>query len=304
MTESSPASSSASDTRSRELAPVAGIDVAPYLRALWSGRWIVASVTLLSAIVGITYGLRATQWYQADVVLIQSENAGSSATLSQLGGLASLAGIALGNPGSDKAPLAVLRSLSLVREFIESENLLPTIMSEHWDPATNSWRNRNPKAQPEIRDAVARFHKKIRSVTEDKSSGLVVLSITWKNPGQAAEWANLLVERANDRLRRQAIEEAEANIVYLRKQAETTAIAALQQSISNVLESEMQKLMLARGSSEFAFKIIDRAVPPKQRVRPQRAVIAITSCIFGFLLSFLAVLVWQGARGSAASRSK
>ena len=49
--------------------------------------------------------------------------------------------------------------------------------------------------------------------------------------------------------------------------------------------------MLAKGNEEFAFKTVDPAVAPKDRIRPQRALIAIAGTLLGGLLGVLMVLV-------------
>jgi uncharacterized protein involved in exopolysaccharide biosynthesis len=53
----------------------------------------------------------------------------------------------------------------------------------------------------------------------------------------------------------------------------------------------MQKLMLARGNEEFAFKVIDRATPPKLRESPKRSLIAIVSMLAGGFLGVLFVFL-------------
>jgi uncharacterized protein involved in exopolysaccharide biosynthesis len=147
---------------------------------------------------------------------------------------------------------------------------------------------------------VKAFNTNIRSVTEDKKTGLVTLSIRWKDPETAANWANLLVERLNDRLRNQALAESERNVAYLQREIAASSVVSLQQSMGRVLEGEMQKLMLARGNEEFAFKVIDRAVPPKQRDAPKRTLIVLVSLLAGGFLGILAVFV----RKAIANRPK
>jgi uncharacterized protein involved in exopolysaccharide biosynthesis len=147
---------------------------------------------------------------------------------------------------------------------------------------------------------VKAFNTNIRSVTEDKKTGLVTLSIRWKDPETAAKWANLLVERVNDRLRNQALAESERNVAYLQREIAASSVVSLQQSMGRVLEGEMQKLMLARGNEEFAFKVIDRAVPPKQRDAPKRTLIVLVSFLAGGFLGILAVFV----RKAIANRPK
>jgi uncharacterized protein involved in exopolysaccharide biosynthesis len=268
------------------------IDVGALIRSLWSDRWLIVALTTLFAVSGIAYALLAREWFQADVVLIQSDSRAMSSTLNQLGSLASLAGINIGGPGGKSpAPLAVLRSREFAREFIQDEKLLQVVLFDKWDSKKGRWKDMNPKRQPDIRDAVATFDKSIRAVYEDKRTGLVTLSVTWTNPDEAAAWANLLVKRLNARLRSQAIAESEENIGYLQKEMASTTITPLQQSIGKVLESEMEKLMLARGQEQFAFKVIDSAVSPKKRIRPKRVLVVAASALCGLLCSAVFVLI-------------
>jgi len=58
----------------------------------------------------------------------------------------------------------------------------------------------------------------------------------------------------------------------------------------------MQKLMLARGNEEFAFKVIDKAVPPKFRDSPKRTLIVVFFSLAGGFLGILAVFLRQAWR--------
>lgn len=271
-------------------------DVFELLADLWKERWLVIAVTGLCTLGGVAYALLAPEWYQADVVLVQADNKGISSGLSQLGGLASLAGINISGGGGAQAPVAVLKSRDFASDFIRDKNLIPVFFADEWDAKAGQWKNADPKKQPDMRDAVKFFDKTVRAVSEDKKAGLVTLSITWTDPGAAAEWANTLVDRVNSKLREQAQSEAEHNIAYLRGEMAATNVASLQQSIGKVMESEMQKLLLARGRDEFAFKIIDHATPPKKRIRPQRTIVVLGSLILGATLSVFIVVVRRTRR--------
>jgi uncharacterized protein involved in exopolysaccharide biosynthesis len=140
------------------------------------------------------------------------------------------------------------------------------------------------------------------TIGEDKKSGVVTIDIQWINSRLAADWANDLASRINVRMRKRALEESDRNVHYLQQEIANTNIVSLQQSIGRVLESELQKLMMARGSEEFAFKIIDPAVPPRKRYRPQRALIIIMSTIAGGLLSIGFLLLRRSVSASAQRR--
>ncbi|MBM4231489.1 MAG: hypothetical protein FJ184_12200 [Gammaproteobacteria bacterium] len=256
------------------------IDLWELWETIWSGRWLIIAITGVFTLGGVTYALLAQEWYKADVVLAPADKKGGGGALAQFGGLASLAGISLPGAGEGE-PVAVLKSKDFARSFITDLNLMPVLL-EGADFGDK---------KPDIRDAVKVFDTDVRTVSEDKKSGLVTLSVRWKDPDTAAEWANVLVKRLNDRLRTQAQEESERNVAYLQREIAATSVVSLQQSMGRVLEGEMQKLMLARGNEEFAFKVIDRATPPKQRETPKRTLIPLVSMLAGGFLGILAVFL-------------
>ena len=267
------------------------IDLIVLWRTIWNGRWIVVAITAVFALAAVTYALLATEWYRAEVLLAPAEDDSMGGVAAQLGGLASLAGISVGSGGSTVESIAVLKSREFAREFIEDQDLLTVLLADQWDADTKRWKGSDPKKWPDIRDAVKVFDDDIRSVREDKLTGLVTLSIEWTDPKVAADWANALVSRLNDRMREKAIVEADTNVKFLRRELESTDVVTLQQSIGRLLESELQKLMLARGNQEFAFRVMDRADPPKRRSSPKRALLVALATLFGGIVATLAVVL-------------
>jgi len=265
------------------------IDLWELWETIWSGRWLIVAIASVFTLGGVTYSLLAQEWYEADVVLAPAEKKSIGGALSQFAGLASLAGVDIPGAG-EQEPVAVLKSKEFARAFITDLQLTNVIMEGEDFQGE----------KPDIRDAVRVFEEKVRSVSEDKKTGLVTLSIRWKDPETAANWANLLVKRLNDRLRTQAEAESGRNVAYLQREIAASSVVSLQQSMGRVLEGEMQKLMLARGNEEFAFKVIDRAVPPKQRDAPKRALILIVSLLAGGFLGLLVVFL----RKAIANRPK
>jgi uncharacterized protein involved in exopolysaccharide biosynthesis len=261
------------------------IDLWQLWDTIWSGRWLIVAITSLFAVGGVTYALVAQEWYRAEVVLAPADKKGGmSGALSQLSGLASLAGVSVGG-GEGSQPLAVLKSKDFAREFITDTNITHELLGG----------TTRGKQQPDMRDAVTAFEG-IRSVLEDKKTGLVTISVRWKNADTAALWANELARRVNARLRAEALQEAEINVAYLQKEMAATSVVSLQQSMGRVLEGEMQKLMLARGNEQFAFKVIDPAMPPKFRESPKRAQISILAALVGGFFGVVLVFGRQALR--------
>jgi uncharacterized protein involved in exopolysaccharide biosynthesis len=199
--------------------------------------------------------------------------------------LASLAGVNISATGNQE-PLAVLKSKGFAREFIIEQGIMSLLLEDVRYPEGKS---------PDIRDAV-RLFERVRSISDDKKTGLVTVTVRWRDPDTAALWANEMVKRLNQRLRTEALAESQRNVDFLQKEMAATSVVSLQQSMGRVLEGEMQKLMLARGNEQFAYKIIDPATPPKLRDSPKRSLIAIVATLAGGFLGLLAVFLRKAIR--------
>ena len=100
-----------------------------------------------------------------------------------------------------------------------------------------------------------------------------------------------MANQVNVEMRERALAEAQFNVSYLQEEMRNTNVVSLQQAIGRLLESEMQQLMLARGSEEFAFRVVDRAEPPKLRSKPRRLVVVLAGLVLGLMVAIAAVLV-------------
>ncbi len=272
-----------------------GID----LLELWRG--VVDHKKLVVLITGMVTALAAvaawviTPMYRAEVLLapVRQDKAGVSAALAgQFGGLAELTGINLGESGNDVAKaVATLKSRALTNTFIEEENLMPILFSRKWDPERQGWKVGDEKRIPTLWKAFEFFDKKIRTVTENKKTGLITLSIAWKSPTLAAEWANQLVKRVNARLRDDAIREAGKSIAYLKQELRKTNVVEVEQAIYRLIEAQTKNIMVANAREEYAFTVIDPAVPPEKQAKPKRALMIILGFMLGLTMAIFTVFI-------------
>jgi uncharacterized protein involved in exopolysaccharide biosynthesis len=259
---------------------------------LWQNRKVLIIATMVSLALGLIYAFAATQWYRADVLLKLAESKQSQGLLSQLGdlgGLASLAGLDV-NDNKSAEPIAVLKSRELIGAFIEDQDLLPLFFPDKWDASAKRWKTSDLKKQPDVRDGIKYFNKRVFNVIEDRKTGLITLAIQWTDAKTAAAWANMLVERVNDLMRKRALALSEANVAYLKQELTASNVVMLQQSIGRVLESELQKLLLAKAEKEYSFRILDHAQEPKWRSWPDRPLIISTAPVVGLILAIFFVV--------------
>jgi uncharacterized protein involved in exopolysaccharide biosynthesis len=275
----------------------ADIDLVGFVQTLWRRKLWIVSITLLATGLALAYALLATPWYRAEVVLIPRENSTGSripAQLSQLGGLASLAGINLGSGGSQE-PLGVLKSQGFARRFIQRNNLV--------DALEKAKVSREPALQGPKRlgDVLDFLRKSVLTVTEDKKTTLITVSIQWIDSAEAADWANKIADQINEEFRLQAIRESSQNLEYLRSQLTATDAVALQQALASLIETEMKKLMLARGTKAYVYSIVDRAEPPTKPSKPKKKVVVLLGFLAGLIGGTLLVLLIDPLRNLACA---
>jgi uncharacterized protein involved in exopolysaccharide biosynthesis len=268
-----------------------------FLTTLWKGRWVILWFVLGFALFGLAYGFLATKWYRAEVVLTPAPQKTNQALAGLAGSgtgglLAGLVGLNLGNANTDEA-IGVLKSRDFARQFIEDQGLLHVLLADKWDARAGRWKETDPERQPDIRDAVRYFGKRVLSVDQDKRTGLITVAVEWKNAATAAAWANMIVDRLNNEMRTRALADGEANVAYLRRELGTTNEVAVQGAISRLLETELQRVMVARGDRQFSFRIVDPAEVPKYRSWPKRSIILAVAILAGGLAGVAAVFARQ-----------
>jgi LPS O-antigen subunit length determinant protein (WzzB/FepE family) len=250
-----------------------------------------------------------TPMYRAEVVLAPvtaNEDSGRySPQLERFSGIAALAGVNLSQHNSRKnEALATLESRLLTEQFIEEEQLLPVLFHDLWDQEQGDWKVDDPDDRPTLWDAYELFDQDVRRISEDKRSGLVVLSIEWEDPELATHWGNELVRRVNGMLRERTAQESQKAIGFLQQQLKQVSAVELEQVLHRLIESEMKEIILANINEEFAFRVIDPAAPPGEPFRPRwgqmLALGAALGLAAGVTLSLL--LGFSRRSGSSAER--
>lgn len=258
----------------------------------WRYKFFIIGFTLSTTVAALIASLALPKHYEATVLVSpvsRKPGAGSGDTvgsmLSKFGGIASLVGLQ-SQSGADKAAdIATLKSQILTRRYIEQNNLLPILYPKKWNAVARRWRTENPSKIPTLWKANQYFKKHIRTVTEDKNTGLYRVTITWTDPVTAATWANGIVALTNQYLRNKEIREVNRDITYLKTEATKTSIVQVKEAIYDLMEQEIRDAMVANGQHEYALKVIDPAFPPGKPTSPIPWLWTFVGFLVGVLLS-------------------
>ena len=253
-------------------------------------RKVILLTTSIIIVISIFYSLSIPRYYQSNILMVS--NSGSSNS----GGLSSLIGSALGSSGNlslstskpnTETALAILRSREFIERYIEDNDLMPILFKD--------MQEEKEIEMPALREGYRRIESAM-NIKIDRS--LIEMTIIWDDPKFATRLANGLIERVNDYIRKEAIEESRKSIQFLEKEL-TNKDANTKVILSKLIENQMQSMVLANVRNEYVFKVIDPAVAPINPSGPQRRLIVVLGAFLGFILSlFISILHFSSATAS------
>ena len=262
-----------------------------YWQVLVEQQKLIGIITATTTLLALLTAFVMPPIYRAEVLLVpvRDENVGTLGSIAgQFGDLAALAGVDLASKKDRTAEhLAALKSRALAVAFINQENVKSVLFPGKWDKETNKWKSEAPSDW----DAFETFDKEIRFVNVDRRTGLITLAIEWRDPALAAKWANTLVRHVNDRLRKEATEEAERSIGYLEKQLAGTSSVEVQQAIYRLIEVQTKNKMIASTREEYAFNVVDPAVMPEKKHKPKRTMIVLIGLFLGLIAAVSVAII-------------
>jgi uncharacterized protein involved in exopolysaccharide biosynthesis len=157
---------------------------------------------------------------------------------------------------------------------------------EIYDVASNKWlREVDPprRSQPSDQEAHEEFLA-LLSVSEDKQTGLISVSIEHQSPDIAQQWVELMVSRVSEDLRSKDIREAGESIKFLETQREKTSLVSLDEVFAQLIEEQTKTIMLANVSKDYVFDVIDPPVSPELKSKPSRSLICVLGTLLGGML--------------------
>ena len=290
------------------------IDLRELWAVIWAAKWIISGVTALFAIASVFYALSLPNIYKSEALLAPAsseQQGGLGALAGQFGGLATLAGVNLGGGKVDKTRLAleILKSREFIGRFVTKHDLfVPIMAAEGWDRSDNSLiiNNKiyNSAANEWVREVKTPFNPKpslleiheklmkLLTVSEDRTSGMVIISVEHYSPYVAKQWVDWLIQDINLNMKSRDKQEAEKSIVYLQSQIEKTTIADHKTLLYQLIEEQTKTLMFAEVRDEYVFKTIDPAVVSELKEKPKRAIIVVAATfVVGMFSIFIVLLI-------------
>ncbi len=298
------------------------IDIKNVLDTVISRKKTIFVFLLLSSIVSVATALTLPNFYKSEALLeaVSSNGTGSSSGLGgDLGSLASMAGVDLGGPGGGKeAELAI--AITQSRDFFNSilreyDFVLPSLMAvesydsnskalnydeKKYDNSNSEWKEYSSLMssfkKPSNDEAYRHFVNKVFKVSKNNKTGYLRMTVEHKSPVFAKDLLEIIIKEVNQKSRQKALEDSSRSLVFLREEASLNRVNLINESISNLIQNQLQTQMMAKVHEDYLLKVIDSPYIPEKKSKPQRAIICIVGLLAGFFLSLIYILITSYAK--------
>jgi capsular polysaccharide biosynthesis protein len=278
------------------------VNLKEIITALTDSKKFIAGMILLFALSGVTYSLLVPQiWTSQALMTIAQSDAGSGSS-SAAGGLAAIAsfGKSVGNIEGSKA-VATARSREFFTHIVGFDGVLENLMatkrfdhesqetifySGQFDSVSQKWVNGKPSTWSAYKAYLASLN-----IILDSKTAFITISINHRSPIFAESFLSLIIQEINDLSRQRDLEESEASLQYLYKELESSKQSDVRLTISQLIESQLKKQMLARVKSDYILESLDSPFVPRERTSPQRTRIVLICLFIGTILSVFYTLV-------------
>ncbi len=287
------------------------INLFELFHVIFDGKWIIISITIFASIASVLYSLNLPDIYKSHALLAPVEKSNSmSGALQGYSSLAGIAGINIPSAESGNNSVKAMEKVNSLSFF--ENNLLPNISvpelmavktwnsernelnfdNKLYNKINNSWNinSFNSEKGPSSQESFKEFQKRI-SISKDKDTGFVKISVKHQSPYVAKKWAELIVTEVNSFYRQKDKLEAERAVNYVNTQMAKTSFTEIKLMMAEIVQQKIQTLTLIEASEFYVFDYIDPPAVMEQKSEPARAVICIIGALLGGMLSIIIVLL-------------
>ena len=272
--------------------------------------FIVMVITLL-------YGFSLPNIYRSNGIyeVVGSGSTSSHVKKSGLSSIAGAVGVSLGGGETNRGDVIVetVRSKTFLKHLLQFDGILPGLVAaEYYNPKSqtidfdrsifsvedNSWNG----APPTIHDAFKKYSRQL-SIYQDQGDNFIYISFDHVSPNFAQEFVLLVIEQLNLKLRSKSLDEANAALNFLEDQLANTFLIELRNSISSLIQKQLEKKMLADVSENFALTPIERPFIEQEKESPSRLLLLIWATVGSLVLLSMGVFFWEANKSTASAGS-
>lgn len=292
------------------------ISIEQLLRALRRQALLIACFTVAGVALAVAY-LRVAE-YSYTVKLSVTASTSSPTLPGRLGGLASLAGVALPASDADRQfalYLDGLQSREAAQSLIQDRpDILRRIFWREWDAAAQKWSEPHrgvvgtavrtarevlgvpqPAWRPPSPERLSEWLREELVITRIRDKPTVEISLQISDPELGKQLLASLNASADSYLRARAMGRATRRIQYLRSQLQTITVDTYRQALIDELANQEKWRMMASSDESFAAESFGAPVSSRLPTKPQPALVLVAALLVGIGIG-AGVALWRDRR--------
>lgn len=292
-----------------------GVSYALQLIAKQRSKILIGVVTVMVLTTIYAFSLpniyRSTGIYE----VVGQSQASSQVKKSGLSSIAGAVGVSLGGGQTNQGDIIVktIRSKTFLEHLLKFDGVLPSLVSaKSFNSSTaslsfnekiySSVNNKWNRSVPTVHEAYKAYTKQL-SVRQDQGDNFIYIEFNHISPIFAHDFVSLIIDQLNMILRNKSLIEANAALDFLETELTNTFLIELRNSISSLIQKQLEKKMLADVSKNFALKPIELPFIEEEKFSPSRAVMLFWYLIGSFIIFCMIAFFWEANR-SDLSKTK
>ena len=286
------------------------LDLLEILQVLYKKKIMIIMTALGFFCAAVSYSLTLSNHYQTETILMVKDQS-NRAMSGGIGGLASMAGLTLGNGSSTKIDLAehTIKSRFFLKHLLDTDStLLPKLMASKnfnsktkkiifdnklYDSQADKWLR---KATPSrnSKPSYLEVHKRYLSmltIVVDQMTGYISIKFEHVSPVFASDFLELIINEVNELLRKKDLKESADALNYLTTEVPKSSIISMREAMNELIEGQLETQMMAKIDGNYVLKTIEPPYIPEEKSKPIRSILALAGLLLGFVISSLYVLI-------------
>lgn len=280
-----------------------GINLVAFIKVCLKYKIPVIIATIIFGASSVFYSLSLNDIYESkamvyvdnDRYIVGKSSVDSSSTLNNF-----MSGRSYNTyQNSTSLVLDYIQSRSFLLEFIENRKIKPDLMASiSWDKASNKNIYNDLVYDPESDIWINRPNdeKVFRTISDlliikyGNASGLIEIGFKNINPYLSKKWTEWIIEDLNFVVSNQEIQQSK-DVISILNSKDISSNLTQNYSVTKIIESHIENIMLASALKEYPLKTIDPAYIPDRKIQPRRSVICILGTFFGAMMTLYICLI-------------
>jgi capsule polysaccharide export protein KpsE/RkpR len=212
------------------------------------------------------------------------EESSASSALGSLSKVSGLAGFNIGVQNQDAYyAIETFKSRDFFKHLTSLDNKLLTYL-EFPDTFPTSKKSKLPENKMLHQQIYKDIYLEDFNVTYDDETGFIRLKFTHQSPDFAYNFLSLVIQEINNIAKKRDLIKTDRALSYLEQKITSSNQMAVKQSVAFLIESQLNKQMLANVDDYYLLSPIDLPHTPDEKSYPSRLLILITSFIISICL--------------------